>query len=88
MPSPVVALNRAVAISRARGPAAALPLVDAIAVDGQLSGYHLLPAVRADLLLSLGRTGEARLEFERAAALARNERERALLLERARATLS
>jgi RNA polymerase sigma factor (sigma-70 family) len=88
MPSPIVALNRAVAVSRACGAAAALPLVEAIAAGGQLQDYHLLPAVRADLLVSLGRPSEARAEFERAAALARNQRERALLLERARATLS
>jgi predicted RNA polymerase sigma factor len=88
MPSPVVALNRAVAISRARGPAAALPLVDAIVAEGKLGNYHLLPAVRADLLVSLGRQSEARAEFEQAAALAQNQRERNLLLERARATLS
>lgn len=88
MPSPIVALNRAVAISRARGPAAALPLVDALEADGRLKDYHLLPAVRADLLVSLGRPSEARAEFERAAGMAQNQRERALLLERARATLS
>lgn len=88
MPSPIVALNRAVAVSKARGPAIALPLVDALVSDGKLSEYHLLPAVRADLLLSLGRPTEARVDFERAAALARNERERTLLLERARATLA
>jgi RNA polymerase sigma factor (sigma-70 family) len=88
MPSPIVALNRAVAVSRAEGPAAALPLVDAIAAEGKLRDYHLLPAVRADLLVSLGRPSEARVEFERAAELAQNQRERALLLERARATMS
>jgi RNA polymerase sigma factor (sigma-70 family) len=88
MPSPIVALNRAVAVSKAIGPAAALPLVDAIHAEGKLRDYHLLPAVRADLLVRLGRPSEARVEFERAAALAQNQRERALLLERARATLS
>jgi RNA polymerase sigma factor (sigma-70 family) len=88
MPSPVVALNRAVAVSRARGAAAAMPLVDAIAAEGKLKDYHLLPAVRADLLVSLGRPSEARTEFELAASLAQNQRERALLLDRARATLS
>ncbi|HUG71783.1 MAG TPA: DUF6596 domain-containing protein, partial [Steroidobacteraceae bacterium] len=87
-PSPIVALNRAVAVSRAHGAAAALSLVEAIAAEGKLKDYHLLPAVRADLLVSLGRPGEARTEFERAAELSQNQRERALLLERARATLS
>jgi RNA polymerase sigma factor (sigma-70 family) len=86
-PSPVVQLNRAVAVGMAQGPAAALPLVDAIAADGSLADYHLLPAVRGDLLLKLERRAEARAEFERAAALAQNRRERTLLLERARATL-
>ena len=88
MPSPIVVLNRAVAVSRAQGPAAALPLVDEIVASGKLKDYHLLPAVRGDLLVSLGRPSEARAEFESAAALARNQRERALLLERARSTLS
>jgi len=88
MPSPVVALNRAVAVSRADGPGAALPLVDAIVAEGQLKEYHLLPAVRGDLLVKLGRPSDARVEFERAAQLAQNQRERALLLERARQTLS
>jgi predicted RNA polymerase sigma factor len=87
-PSPIVALNRAVAVSRAHGAAAALSLVEAIAAEGKLKEYHLLPAVRADLLVSLGRPSEARTEFERAAELSQNQRERALLLERARATLS
>jgi RNA polymerase sigma factor (sigma-70 family) len=86
-PSPVVLLNRAVAVSMAQGPAAALPLVDGIAAEGSLDGYHLLPAVRGDLLAKLGQRAEARAEFERAAALAQNQRERMLLLERARATL-
>jgi RNA polymerase sigma factor (sigma-70 family) len=87
MPTPVVALNRAVAVSRAFSPAAALPLVDALVADGVLEGYHLLPAVRGDLLVKLGRPTEARAEFERAAALAQNHREKQLLLDRARATL-
>jgi predicted RNA polymerase sigma factor len=88
MPSPVVALNRAVAVSRADGAAAALPLVDDIVAEGALQDYHLLPAVRGDLLVSLGRPSEARAEFERAAGLAQNQREKQLLLERARQTLS
>ncbi|WP_459649850.1 RNA polymerase sigma factor [Kitasatospora sp. Ki12] len=82
-PSPVVALNRAVAVSMARGPAAALELVDALAAEPALRGYHLLPSVRGDLLARLGRAEEARAEFERAAELTRNERERELLRERA-----
>lgn len=84
-PSPVVELNRAVAISMAHGPAAGLELVDAIAAEPALAGYHLLPSVRGDLLAKLGRYEEARAELERAATLTLNERERALLLERARA---
>ncbi|MFF7989571.1 RNA polymerase sigma factor [Kitasatospora xanthocidica] len=82
-PSPVVALNRAVAVSMAQGPAAALELVDALTAEPALRGYHLLPSVRGDLLARLGRTEEARAEFERAAELTRNERERELLRERA-----
>lgn len=82
-PSPVVELNRAVAVSMAEGPAAALKLVDALAADPALKGYHLLPSVRGDLLERLGRAPEARGEFERAAALTRNARERELLLARA-----
>ncbi|WP_307805694.1 RNA polymerase sigma factor [Streptomyces chrestomyceticus] len=82
-PSPVVELNRAVAVSMAEGPAAALKLVDALAADPALKGYHLLPSIRGDLLERLGRVPEAREEFERAAALARNARERELLLARA-----
>lgn len=82
-PSPVVELNRAVAVSRAYGPAAGLELVDALGDVPALRGYHLLPAVRGDLLVSLGRPAEAREEFERAARLTRNERERDLLLARA-----
>ena len=84
IPSPVVELNRAVAVSMASGPATALPLVDAIASAPALKNYHLLPSVRGDLLVKLGRFGEARPEFERAASLTRNARERELLLERAR----
>ncbi|MGW1624948.1 RNA polymerase sigma factor [Streptomyces sp. NPDC002172] len=83
-PSPVVELNRAVAVSMAEGPAAALEIVDPLTAEPALSDYHLLPSVRADLLARLGRTAEARTEFERAAGLARNERERELLLARAR----
>ncbi|ANB08058.1 RNA polymerase subunit sigma-24 [Streptomyces ambofaciens] len=83
-PSPVVALNRAVAVSMAEGPAPALALVDALAAEPALREYHLLPSVRGDLLLRLGRGAEARTEFERAASLARNERERELLARRAR----
>ena len=84
-PSPVVALNRAVAVGMAFGPAAALPLVDALADEPALKNYQWLPSVRADLLAKLDRRAEARAEFERAASLARNARERELLLERARA---
>ncbi|MFE2145678.1 RNA polymerase sigma factor [Streptomyces sp. NPDC059456] len=83
VPSPVVELNRAVAVSMAEGPRAALPLVDALAAEPALRTYHLLPSVRGDLLERLGRREEARAEFERAAALTRNARERALLLGRA-----
>ncbi len=79
-PSPVVALNRAVAVGMADGPAAALPLVDALASDPVLRSYHYVPAARADLLRRLGRHDEARAEFARAAALTANERERASLL--------
>jgi RNA polymerase sigma factor (sigma-70 family) len=86
VPSPVVELNRAVAVSRAYGAAAGLELVDALTGVPALRGYHLLPSARADLLLQLGRLPEARTEFERAAALTRNERERALLLARAAAS--
>jgi RNA polymerase sigma factor (sigma-70 family) len=83
-PSPVVELNRAVAVSMASGPAAALLLVDGLVTDGHLARYHLLHAARGDLLSRLDRNDEARLEFERAAAMTANEREKALLLERAR----
>jgi RNA polymerase sigma factor (sigma-70 family) len=85
-PSPVVELNRAVAVSMARGPAAGLDLVDALATEPALKSYHLLPSVRGDLLAKLGRHGEAREEFERAASLTRNGRERELLLGRAAAS--
>lgn len=84
MPSPVVELNRAVALAMAFGPAVGLELVDALTAEPSLEGYHLLPSVRGDLLARLGRLDEARAEFERAATLTRNTRERALLLERAR----
>jgi RNA polymerase sigma factor (sigma-70 family) len=84
-PSPVVELNRAVAVSRAYGPAAGLELVDALADVPALRGYHLLPSVRGDLLAQLGRLDEARQEFEGAASLTRNEQVRALLLDRAAA---
>jgi predicted RNA polymerase sigma factor len=82
-PSPVVELNRAMAHAMAFGPAAGLVIVDLVASDPALKGYHLLPSVRGDLLAKLGRIDEARTEFHRAAALTRNTRERALLLERA-----
>jgi len=82
-PSPVVELNRAVAIAMAFGPAAGLELVDALTSEPALKGYHLLPSVRGDFLAKLGRSDEARAEFERAASLTRNGRERTLLLERA-----
>jgi RNA polymerase sigma factor (sigma-70 family) len=84
-PSPVVELNRAVAVSMAFGPQAGLDLVDALRSEPSLGNYHLLPSVRGDLLVKLGRAREAGPEFERAAALTRNARERELLLERARA---
>ncbi|RZA35494.1 MAG: RNA polymerase sigma factor [Lysobacteraceae bacterium] len=87
-PSPVVELNRAVAVGMADGPAAGLALADVLARDGKLAGYHWLPSVRADLLAKLGRVEEARREFERAAAMTANSRERELLLERARAQRS
>lgn len=84
-PSPVVELNRAVAVGMAEGPAAGLALVDALAADGALARYQWLPSVRGDLLEKLGRRAEASVEFARAAALASNARERAFLEERARA---
>ena len=83
-PSPIVELNRAVALSMAYGPAAGLEIVDALTSEPSLKNYHLLPSVRGDLLAKLGRFDEARAEFKRAAALTRNVRERELLLERAR----
>jgi RNA polymerase sigma-70 factor (ECF subfamily) len=81
-PSPVVELNRAVAVGMAFGPEAALELVDALHSEPALRGYHLLPTVRGDLLAKVGRTEEARVEFERAASLTQNARERSVLLER------
>jgi predicted RNA polymerase sigma factor len=84
-PSPVIELNRAVALSMALGPAAGLQAVDQLAGEPALAGYHLLPSVRGDLLFKLGRHGEARREFERAASLTRNAREQTLLLSRAAA---
>ncbi|CAG0947099.1 hypothetical protein ANRL1_03667 [Anaerolineae bacterium] len=81
-PSPVVELNRAVAVSMAYGPAAGLEIVDALTSEPSLKNYHLLPSVRGDLLVKLGRFDEARAEFERAAALTRNTRERAVLRDR------
>ena len=83
-PSPVVELNRAVAVGMADGPAAGLALADRLLEDGRLDGYHWLPSVRGDLLFKLGRRSEARAEFERAAALTANAAERALLLARMR----
>jgi RNA polymerase sigma factor (sigma-70 family) len=83
-PSPIVELNRAVAVSMADGPVAGLELVDGLTEEPALQGYHLLPSVRGDLLARLGRHSEARTEFERAASITRNERERTLLRERAR----
>jgi RNA polymerase sigma factor (sigma-70 family) len=83
VPSPVVELNRAVAVSMAQGPAAGLEIVDALTSEPALRKYHLLPSVRADLLAKLGRLEEARAEFERAAALTQNIRQREQLLERA-----
>ncbi len=83
-PSPVIELNRAVAVGMAYGPQQGLALVDALTTEPSLQSYHLLPSVRGDLLAKLGRHEEARAEFERAASLTRNARERDLLLERAR----
>ena len=82
-PSPVVELNRAVAVARAEGPAAGLAILDRLADARALKTYHLLPAARGDMLEKLGRKAEARAEFERAAAMTRNERERAVMLKRA-----
>jgi RNA polymerase sigma factor (sigma-70 family) len=84
-PSPIVALNRAVAVSRALGASAGLALLEPLMVDPALAGYHLLPSARADLLEKVGRFAEARDEFERAASLTRNARERGVLVERAAA---
>jgi RNA polymerase sigma-70 factor, ECF subfamily len=85
VPSPVVELNRAVAVAMAFGPQAGLAVVDGLRAEPSLMGYHLLPSVHGDLLFKLGRLAEARSEFERAAAMTKNERERELLLGRARA---
>jgi RNA polymerase sigma factor (sigma-70 family) len=85
VPSPVVELNRAMAVAMAFGPAAGIEIVDTLITEPSLKNYHLLPSVRGDLLAKLGRNDEARIEFERAAALTRNLRERALLLDRAAA---
>ena len=84
-PSPIVELNRAVAVAMAFGPAAGLELIDRLTPEPYLNSYHLLPSVRGDILFKLGRFGEAQTEFERAAALTRNARERELLLVRAAA---
>jgi predicted RNA polymerase sigma factor len=84
VPSPVIELNRAVAVGMAEGPAAGLELVEALSEEPSLKNYHHLPTVRGDLLVKLGRLREARSEFELAASLTRNARERELLLERAR----
>lgn len=85
VPSPVIELNRAVAVSMAEGPAAGLEIVDSLVDQAVLKSYHLLPSVRGDLLFKLGRLDEARVEFERAAGMTRNERERTLLRDRAAA---
>jgi predicted RNA polymerase sigma factor len=84
-PSPVVELNRAVAVAMAYGPGQALSIVDDLAVSGRLSGSHLLPSVRGELLIRLGRTAEARAELELAARLCRNGSERSVLLRKAAA---
>jgi RNA polymerase sigma factor (sigma-70 family) len=86
IPSPIIALNRAVAVSMARGPQAGLDILDTLAPDPALASYHLLPSVRGDLLHKLGRHAEAATEFDRAAALTRNTREQQLLRERARSS--
>ena len=85
VPSPVIELNRAVALAMLLGPAAGLEIVDALAEEPALKAYHLLPSVRGDLLHKLGRLAEARQEFQRAASLTRNARERKLLDDRAAA---
>jgi predicted RNA polymerase sigma factor len=82
-PSPVVQLNRAVAVAMASGPAAGFELTEKLTAESSLKNYHLLPSVRGDLLTKLGRLAEARAEFERAASLTQNVRERNLLLARA-----
>lgn len=82
-PSPIVELNRAVAISMAFGPSFGLRIIDELYSEPSLKGYHLLPSVRGDLLVKLGRMEEARTEFERAALMTRNNREKELLLKRA-----
>ena len=82
-PSPIIELNRAVAVSMAHGPQAGLDIVDTLTNEPTLKNYHLLPSVRGDLLVKLNRPNEARTEFERAATLTRNARERDLLLKRA-----
>jgi predicted RNA polymerase sigma factor len=84
-PSPIIELNRAVAVSMTDGPAAGLELIDKLTADPMLQSYHLLPSVRGDFLFKLGRISEARTEFERAASLTQNVRERTFLLGRARA---
>jgi predicted RNA polymerase sigma factor len=84
-PSPIVELNRAVALAMTFGPAAGLELTDTLASEPSLKAYHLLPSVRGDFLFKLGRFAEAQTEFERASSLTRNARERELLLVRARA---
>src|SRR5205814_8280204 len=83
-PSPIIELNRAVAVSMAYGPALALELVENLRSEPALKSYHLLPSVRGDLLMKLGRLAEAKPEFEHAASLTRNAREREMLLERSR----
>jgi predicted RNA polymerase sigma factor len=85
-PSPVIELNRAVAVGMAFGPAAGFELIETLSSDPSLQSYHLFPSVRADLLFKLGRFAEAQADFERAASLTRNARERELLLNRARAS--
>jgi predicted RNA polymerase sigma factor len=85
VPSPVIELNRAVAVSMAFGPAAGLAIVEPLLVEPSLKGYHLLPSVRGDLLYKLERFSEAQEAFEQAAGLSRNTRERGLLLARAQA---
>lgn len=82
-PSPVIEVNRAVAVSMSEGPEAGLEILDALGSVPSLAGYHLFPAVRGDLLSKVGRVEEARMEFERAAGMTRNGRERKMLLRRA-----